>query len=335
MTVIHFLNVKQGDCSIIEHPSGRNTVIDVCNASPPNVQLEKAFAAISTFETGSGGNHQQKKYPVNPISYMQDRELRSIFRFVLTHPDMDHMDGIRALYQAFPWPNFWDTDNTKELDPNSWQGSPYHASDWQFYKHIRDHRPISNPKRLALLSGYQGPFYNQSYTDATGMSQGLGDGIAILAPTQQLVDEANLNQDFNDCSYVILLFTGNHRVVLGGDSHDKTWEYILQTYGPWLKNIDLLIAPHHGRRSGRSYEFLDVLRPKMTFFGNARSEHLAYSAWNYRNLPHITNNQAGCMIAEDANGQMAIYVTHENYAKKVNPTATWHSKHMAWYIGTI
>ena len=28
----HFLNVKNGDCSIIEHGSGHVSVIDVCNA---------------------------------------------------------------------------------------------------------------------------------------------------------------------------------------------------------------------------------------------------------------------------------------------------------------
>ena len=34
MATIHFLNVKEGDCSIIEHNSGHTTVIDVCNAKP-------------------------------------------------------------------------------------------------------------------------------------------------------------------------------------------------------------------------------------------------------------------------------------------------------------
>ena len=33
MSTIHFLNVKEGDCSVIEHNSGRVTVIDVCNAT--------------------------------------------------------------------------------------------------------------------------------------------------------------------------------------------------------------------------------------------------------------------------------------------------------------
>lgn len=29
MATLHFLNVKEGDCSIIEHASGRVTVMDV------------------------------------------------------------------------------------------------------------------------------------------------------------------------------------------------------------------------------------------------------------------------------------------------------------------
>ena len=32
MAVIHFLNVKQGDCTFIQHNDGKVTVIDVCNA---------------------------------------------------------------------------------------------------------------------------------------------------------------------------------------------------------------------------------------------------------------------------------------------------------------
>lgn len=32
MTTRHFLNVKDGDCSIIQHDSNRVTVIDDCNA---------------------------------------------------------------------------------------------------------------------------------------------------------------------------------------------------------------------------------------------------------------------------------------------------------------
>ena len=73
----------------------------------------------------------------------------------------------------------------------------------------------------------------------------------------------------------------------------------------------------------------------MTFFGNARSEHLAYDAWRNRGLSIVTNNQANCMVVNANTHPMTLYVTHENFAKKVNPF-TWHSDTFkAWYVGSI
>lgn len=106
MGVIHFLNVKEGDCIWVEHPSGHNTVIDVSNAEKTAKILESVFAT---------GNHNQKNHPVNPIEYLSDREVSTIFRFILTHPDMDHMDGIKDLFSSFDIINFWDTENTKVM----------------------------------------------------------------------------------------------------------------------------------------------------------------------------------------------------------------------------
>ena len=73
MATIHFLNVKEGDCSIIEHNSGHTTVIDVCNAKPVELLQEAVMAAMAKSERGISGNFRQKKFPVNPISYMNDR----------------------------------------------------------------------------------------------------------------------------------------------------------------------------------------------------------------------------------------------------------------------
>ena len=331
MVTIHFLNVKQGDCSIIRHNSGHVTVIDVCNAKPPYVQTEKLIAEMAQLERGISGNFQQKKYPVNPISYLKDHNIDGIFRYIQTHPDMDHMDGIKALFNEFSPVNFWDTDNKKEIDESSWDNSPYNEDDWQFYKDLRDTNPSYDPKRLALLDGAKGQYWNIGEDGSSG-----GDGLYILAPTQELIDSANeADQDYNDCSYVLLYRTEGNRIIFGGDSHDDTWTHILDNYQDDIANIDLLIAPHHGRDSGRSYEFLDTLKPTLTFFGNARSEHLAYSAWRNRGLSYITNNQANCMVVNASAAPMVLYVTHENFAKKVNSYTFYSETFKAWYVGPI
>jgi beta-lactamase superfamily II metal-dependent hydrolase len=127
--IVHFLNVKEGDCSVIQHATGRVSVIDVCNARPlGTVALDETIARLT-------GNFNQKDYPVNPVSYLSDRGIHNVFRFILSHPDMDHMDGLKAFCEAYPPINFWDTANNKEID---FGVSSYNEADWLYYKTIRD-----------------------------------------------------------------------------------------------------------------------------------------------------------------------------------------------------
>lgn len=58
---------------------------------------------------------QTKKIPDNPILYLQKFSIKNIFRFIVTHPDMDHLDGIKDLFNNFSISNFWDTDNKKRF----------------------------------------------------------------------------------------------------------------------------------------------------------------------------------------------------------------------------
>jgi competence protein ComEC len=293
--------------------------------------MEALMAHFAKSERGISGNFQQKKYPVNPISSMHEHDIEDIFRYIQTHPDMDHMDGIEVLFDEFSPTNFWDTNNTKEMLSSKWDHSPYQESDWKFYKHLRDSNNNDDPRRLTLYSDDRGQYYNIG-SDGTGG----GDGLHVLAPTKELVSAANeAAEDYNRCSYVVLYLTGGNRIVFGGDSHDETWEHILEHHQDVVTDIDLLIAPHHGRKSDRSYEFLDTLKPKLTFFGNARAEHLAYGAWAYRGFSIVTNNQANCMVVDASTTPMTLYVTHENFARRVNASTYFDNTFKAWYVGLI
>ena len=332
MSVVHFLNVKEGDCSIINHVSGHISVIDVSNARKEyteEVNISAMVKALFEAREAGSGNFNQKAYPVNPIEYMKSFGITSIFRFILTHPDMDHMDGIKDLFEEFSPINFHDTDNKKEIEFD--ENSVYREEDWYFYKKLRDSNPEENPKRLTTFSNADIQYLTK---DKNGNPP--GDALYILSPTPELVEEANETEDFNDCSYVILHKSLWGNVLFSGDANNKTWDYILSKHEKYIKDIDLLIAPHHGRKSDRDYSFLDVINPKMTFFGNARAEDLAYSAWNYRNLPYITNNQANCMVVDMNDINMPIYVTNEKFAKQENFFTTFfNDKFKAWFLKNI
>ncbi len=320
MGIVHFLNVNEGDCTWIEHPSNHNTVIDISNGQELSRIVES---------TSIGGNYNQKNHPVNPIEYFKKRGMKKVFRFILTHPDMDHMDGIKQLFETFEVLNFWDTENNKVMNDNTSWGR-FNKEDWDFYQNIRS--STSSPKVLHLYAGDTGKYYNQTEEGKAG-----ADGLYLLAPSVELVKKSNETKMYNDCSYVILYkTTHDKKIIFSGDSGEKTWDYILGNHKEEVKNIDILIAPHHGRKTGGNDTYLDVLSPKLTLFGNAKSEHLDYSSWNNRELKFITNNQANCIIIDtNAHDGMDVYVTNEKFAKKYNSASTYCRTYEAWYIMTI
>jgi beta-lactamase superfamily II metal-dependent hydrolase len=328
MPTVHFLNVNDGDCSIIQHVSGRVTMIDVNNAFIPEAKstrrLVKEAFALST--AAPAGNFNQKAYPDNPIEYLRKLRVPSLFRFIATHGDMDHLDGIRDVFSEFSPANIWDTDNTKRFAPGAFNTGRYDREDWTFYERLRDGNPQTNPKRLVYYSGD----VNEYYKD---------DGLFILAPTKQLIAEANEAEEWNDASYVLLYRSHGHRILFAGDSEDGTWEHILANWYDKVAGVDVLVAPHHGRDSGRDWGFLDVVRPRLTLFGNAASEHLAYGAWNSRDLEFITNNQAGYVVMSISKSGIDVFVKNGRFARSFAESKGYSSSYSepndAWYLGTL
>ena len=100
------------------------------------------------------------------------------------------MDGIKDFFECFSPINFYDTDNNKEMEFP--KGSPYNEEDWNFYKKLRDGKPQNNPKRLTLFSGD-----DNFYRTMDGEGNRPGDSFYILAPTPELVQQANETGDYN------------------------------------------------------------------------------------------------------------------------------------------
>lgn len=331
MSVVHFLNVLEGDCNIIQHDTGRVTVIDVSNAdnhidteSEKKMKVSASRIKMYSMDVPQGKkNYGQKKIPDNPIDYLSGLGVNQVFRFVVTHPDMDHLDGIKDFFDSFSVINIWDTDNKKEIE--DFNGGGYNSEDWEFYKTIRDKKPEN---RKTFYAGDSVQYFNE-------------DLIHILAPTKELLVEANESDDYNDSSYVLLHTPPRNggkqwKILFAGDSHDKTWEYIIDKHSALVSNVDILMAPHHGRDSKRSYDFLKTLKPKVTLFGNASSEHLAYGSYPE---DRITNNQAGYVILDVNPENLNIYVKNKAFADdyRNNPKRKWgdaqyNNHHKAYFL---
>ena len=327
MPRVHFLNVNQGDCIVLEHNSGRTTIFDICAG---NIERERRTAPSLLAKediTPAPGNYRMCHHPTNPLDYLARLPTTAIWRFVLSHPDMDHLDGFNALLTEFPVLHFWDS-GARRQKPDFGNFGGYKEEDWDRYAKVIAGEEAGT-RSIQVRSDAQFKYANQDDT-----VNGAGDGLHILAPDETLIKKGNSTQDFNDASYVVLYRSAIGRVLLAGDAHDATWDYIKEHYENDVANVELLIAPHHGRKSGRSYEFLDYVNPKLTLFGCASSDHLAYDAWNYRKLPHITNNQCGCIVAEGHNA-MNIYVENRIFAEKASGNTSLTNAQGFYYLGQV
>lgn len=307
MAKIHFLNVDEGDCSIIEHDNGNVTMIDICCGNvEEKVPLTEMFSADSVNRLR--GNYNQKAYPTNPVKYLKRHNVRSIFRYIQTHPDMDHMDGLKNLSDSFPIWNFWDTENTKkqDFDENGKTGR-FLKQDWDCYMKLR--KSSKNPKALFYYDGSTNKYYAE---DDNGILK--DDFIKILAPTKDLLKAAEEAQNWNDSSYVILYCVQGRKILFCGDADMGTITHLLENHKDEVSNLDVLIAPHHGRDSDKDFTFLDIMKPKLTLIGNAKCQHLAYDKWNSKDLEHIQNNQGGNILVDIFNGEMHVSCSNETFA---------------------
>ncbi|ALL68461.1 beta-lactamase domain protein [Paraburkholderia caribensis MBA4] len=269
MLRVHFLNVGHGDCTVIEHPSGRITVIDINNSQLfdqdtfNEIVLENELRGMSMESASLEAEATAKRELTDPIAFLQKKfPNKRPFRFILTHPDMDHMRGLKNLHEHIGFTNFWDTANTKEA-PSKFKGNA-DEEDWQFYQRIRN--------------GAVSPLYVKKYLRgdshfAFGMGENgeatAGDNIEILSPTLDLVNDCNRAAKSNDLSYVIRVTHAGKSILLPGDAEEKAWDLMLEKYGRHLKS-DFLKASHHGRDSGYHLDALKAISPAMTFVSVGR-----------------------------------------------------------------
>lgn len=273
---IHFLNVGHGDCTIIEFPSGRIAMIDINNSRALDEETEKELAETLGYKDyalakllGQDRLADYKEQLTDPVGYyLLNFGTKPIFRFIATHPDMDHLTGLYRLnhrdQEGIIIQNFWDTRHSfrKSNDPKDWENTGYDIRDWLMYQILRLSTG-TNPTVLKLRRDAKGVYYNQ---DDLG---GRGDGIYILSPTEwleRLADERRKrgsDQGTNLLSYVLMVIYGKSRIVLGGDADSEVWEDIYETYGENLK-ATILKASHHGRDSGYYQPAVAVMNPQYT-----------------------------------------------------------------------
>ncbi len=268
---IYFLNVGHGDCTVVSFPSGRLAIIDVNNSPGLDDQAEQELAKahgvdVSLYEVLKLFNKLPSSFVkeldafsdrlVDPADFMNDKfPSSSVWRFILTHPDMDHLSGLYRLFNSsqenIDLTCFWDTENEREMSQSDFGKGASKGTweDWQEYCRLRT--SAQSPK---VIHNYRGDI-GRYWTD---------DEISILAPTSELVEAANNNGKWNSLSYVLSIEYAGRRIILGGDADDSVWDDIVSTYDSSDLKADVLKASHHGRDSGYHQPAVKAISPIFT-----------------------------------------------------------------------
>jgi competence protein ComEC len=240
-------------------------MIDINNSKSLPAQDVEALAAnrgmsLASFATKPKGLFESRSWEeyyqsllVDPYGYYRDSfGGRSIFRYIQTHPDMDHMSGLhRFFWQGkVPIENFWDVSHNKKQDKADFEHCPYSYDDWLTYKALRGGRGPNDSKHKVITNLRNAS--GQYWTD---------DRVEVLSPTEEIITACNASDNYNDCSYVLKVTYAGRTIILPGDAEIPAWTSMLDAFSASDLKCDVLKASHHGRDSGYHEEAVKVMSP--------------------------------------------------------------------------
>ena len=270
MTKIKSFSTNNGDMFYIKHGSDNFTIIDCCMDDYNKNSILKELIEVSKY--------------------------KSITRFISTHPDDDHIRGLKYLSENFTIPNFYCVEN------EATKNEP--TDDFKKYCELRD-----SSKAFYLYKGCSRKWMNES-SEERGCS-----GINIKWPDRTNIDflnaleDAKNGKDPNNISPIITYSLKNN--ITAYWFGDLLTDYMtdIKDNVDWIE-ADIVFASHHGRSSGRiPNEILEKIKPKIIIIGEAPSENLDY----YTGYDTITQNTAKDILIECGDSTADFYVSNPNY----------------------
>ena len=247
---IHMIDVGQGDAVALRTPGGKWLLVDAGPASP-------------TYDAG------EKRV----VPFLLERGVRTIDGFIITHPDLDHFGGARAVVRTF--------DVKRVYDP----GIPV---------------PKSAYDSLLITAAQRGTAWQ---TVRAGNSITF-DRVTIdfLHPDTLLLDAS---EAANDYSAVFRLTYGAFTALFLGDVSTEVEDRLVKRYGRGV-DVDLLKVGHHGSSTSTGVELLAQSTPQVALIGVGRRNR-----YRHPNPGVISRLEAAgaTILRTDEQGSISLRIT--------------------------
>jgi competence protein ComEC len=228
---VTFLDVGKGNAALVSFPGGKKMLID-----------GGGFASDS-FDVG--------EMVVAP--YLWHSKILRIDYLVLSHPQADHMNGLRFIARWFHPKEFWHN------------GDQVETPSYRELMATVDARKI----RKMLPADLKGDI------DINGVR------VQVLHPDpeNEMVGLEDNGKRLNNNSLVVKISYGETSFLFPGDL-EKVGEEVLVARSGRMIQSDILLSPHHGSKTSSSKKFLELVNPRLCVISSG--ERLA------RNFPHPT-----------------------------------------------
>lgn len=279
MVIVKSFSVGNGDMFYIKHASSNFTIIDCC----------------LKFEDDEKKNNSERII----AELKREASEKNIVRFISTHPDDDHIGGLKKLYEQIEIPNFYCVKNNAIKDEKT--------DDFQYYCTLRD-----GTSSFYIYKDCQRCWMNKD----DNVKKYGSSGIHILWPNtsnsyfKEALEVAARGGKANNISPIIKYKLENGITALWLGDMEKDFLNKVENDISWPPFVDIIFAPHHGRDSGKISEaILNKINPKLIIIGEASSEYLNYyQGWNT-----ITQNTARDITFECETHRIHVFVSNDNY----------------------
>ncbi|MGB6409257.1 MAG: DNA internalization-related competence protein ComEC/Rec2 [Planococcus donghaensis] len=203
--------------------------------------------------------------------YLKGQGISSLDALILSHPDADHAEGAEEIFELF---------QVEELHL-----TPGSASNTL----MRELAPFTAEAEVVF--------------PAAGSNWHIGrTNFVYLSPN-------DTNYEGNNDSLVLLMKTGNYRVLFTGDLEAEGEKDLLESFSGELAGLTVLKVGHHGSKTSSSEEFLSVLSPQLSIFSTGKDNRYGHPSpeviERYNKLKLKTLNTAdngSIMLLYDKNG---------------------------------
>ncbi len=222
------LDVGQGNAALLEIPGGECVLID-----------GGGFAGGSDFNVGK----------MIVARFLWRLKIATVETLILTHPDTDHLDGLRYIAEHFHVKTVW--SNGESLDTDS----------------FRDFMEIVQRRKIDLP-----PL--EKHTDTRRINKVSFD---FLYPPPDFMDKKKLQpwRNTNNNSLVTRVSYGRISFLFPGDIMKQGEYNLVGRAGDKLAST-VLMAPHHGSKTSSTNLFLNHVQPRQVVISAGRHNHYGY-----------------------------------------------------------